>query len=73
MVKNQFPLPRIEKAMQDLEVFQYATVLDINMVHYTIRFLPTSQDMTTIVTKFGKFRYNRLPASIKIEDSGKTE
>ena len=46
--------------MQQLEGFQYATVLDLNMGYYTIKIYPNSQGMTTIVTKFGKFRYNRL-------------
>ena len=36
------------------------TVLDINMGYYNINILPASQDMTIIVTEFGKFRYNRL-------------
>ena len=31
------------------------------MGYYTIRISPASQDMTTIVTEFGKFRYNCLP------------
>ena len=31
------------------------------MGYYTISVSPASQDMTTIVTEFGKFRYNRLP------------
>ena len=31
------------------------------MVYHTISLSPASQDMTTIVTEFGKFRYNRLP------------
>ena len=30
------------------------------MGYYTIIISPASQDMTTIVTKFGIFRYNRL-------------
>ena len=47
--------------MQQLEGFQYATVLDINMGYYNIRLSPDIQDMTTFVTEFGKFRYNCLP------------
>ena len=47
--------------MQKLEGFQYSTTLDINMGYYTITILPASQEMTTIVTEFGKFRYNRIP------------
>ena len=31
------------------------------MGYSTIRLYPASQDMTTIVTEFGKFRYNCLP------------
>ena len=31
------------------------------MGYYTIRIFPEIQHMTTIVTEFGKFRYNRLP------------
>ena len=31
------------------------------MGHYNIRHSPSGQDMTTIVTEFGKFKYNSLP------------
>ena len=31
------------------------------MGYYTTRLSPASQDMMTIVTEFGKFRYNCLP------------
>jgi hypothetical protein len=44
-----------------LEGFQYATALDLNMGYYTIQLSPGTKDMTTIVTEFGKFRYNVLP------------
>ena len=47
--------------MQQPEGFHYATALDLNMGYYTIRLSPASQDMTMIVTEFGKFRYHRLP------------
>ena len=47
--------------MHQLEGFQYATALDLNMGYYTISISPASQDTTTIVTEFGKFIYNRLP------------
>ena len=47
--------------MQQLEGFQYATALDLSMGYYTIRLSPDSQDITSIVTEFRKFRYNRLP------------
>ena len=37
------------------------TALDLNMGYYAIRIYPANQDMTTILTEFGRFRYNRLP------------
>ena len=50
--------------MQQLEGFQYATALDLSMVYYTISIFPASQYMNTIVTEFGKFKYNCLPMGI---------
>ena len=50
--------------MQKLEGFKYATALDLYVGYYIIRLSPASQDMTTIVTEFGKLRYNRLPMSM---------
>ena len=47
--------------MNQLEGFQYATALDINMGYYTTRISPAIQDMTMIVIKFWKFIYNCLP------------
>ena len=47
--------------MQQIQEFQYVTVLYIKMGYYNIIISPTSQDMTTIVTEFRKFRYNCLP------------
>ena len=61
LVRKPYPLPRIGETMHQLEGFQYATALDLNMGYYTIRISPASQNTTTIVTEFGKFRYNRLP------------
>ena len=61
LVRKTYPLPRIYKTMQQLEGLQYAIALDLNTGYYNIRLSPASQDTTTIVTEFGKFRYNRLP------------
>ena len=58
LVRKTYPLPRIGKTIQQLEGFQFVTELDINMEYYTISISPDSQDTTTIVTEFGKFRYN---------------
>ena len=64
LVRNSYNLTRIGETIQQLEGFQYVTVLHINMVYYNIRISTASQYMTTIVTEFGKFIYNRLPIGI---------
>jgi Reverse transcriptase (RNA-dependent DNA polymerase). len=59
--RKPYPLPRIANMLQELEGFQFASALDLNMGYYTIRLTPGAKDLTTIVTEFGKFRYNVLP------------
>ena len=54
LVRNLYPLPRIGETIKQLEGFQYATALYLNMGYYTIRLSPASQDMTKTVTNFGK-------------------
>ena len=61
LVRKPYPSPRICKTMQQLEGFQYATELDLNMGYYNIRPSPANQDVPVIVNEFGKFRYNGLP------------
>ena len=46
--------------MQQLEGFQFLTALDINMGYYKIQLNAKFNDITTILTEFGKFQYNVL-------------
>jgi Reverse transcriptase (RNA-dependent DNA polymerase). len=59
--RKPYPLPRVANTLQELEGFQFASALDLNMGYYTICLMPGAKDLTTIVTKFGKLRYNVLP------------
>ena len=63
-VRKPYPLPTIGETIQQLQVFQYATELDLNMGYYTIRIFPASQDMTTTVSESGGCKYNRLLMSM---------
>ena len=65
LARKPYPLPIIGKTMQQQEGFHYATSLDLNMGYYTIRLSPDIQEMTTIVTEFGKYRYNCLPTGMR--------
>ena len=53
--------------MKQLEGFQCATELDLNMGYFTIRLSTAIQDMMMTVTKFGKFRYNCLPMDMCVQ------
>ena len=59
-VRKPYYSPRIGKTMQHLEGFQYADALYLSMGYCAIRLFYASQDMTAVVTKFGKLGYNRL-------------
>jgi hypothetical protein len=59
--RKPYPIPKISQMLQELEKFPYATSLDLNMGHYTIRLHPDSQKLCTVVTPFGKYQYLRLP------------
>ena len=50
--------------IQKLEGLQYYTSLDLNMGYYTMEISPEIFHLTTIVTYFGKFRYNRVPIGL---------
>ena len=52
--------------MQQLEGFQFATALDLNIGYFTIQLDAKSKDITTIVTEFGKFQYYVLSMGMGI-------
>jgi hypothetical protein len=62
--RKPYPIPKIAQMLQELESFEFATSLDLNMGYYTIRLDPDAQKLCTIVTPFGKYEYLRLPMGI---------
>jgi len=64
--RKPYPIPRINDTLQSMEGFQWATTLDLSMGYWTIELDPTTKNMTTITTEFGKFRYNVLPMGFVI-------
>ena len=56
LVRKLYPIPKISCIMQELERFQYAIALDLNMGYYTIRLYPDSQDMCMIITPWGRYK-----------------
>ena len=50
--RKPYPLPRISDTLQQLEGFNYATSLDMNMGYYHIVLSPGAADMCTIITEY---------------------
>ena len=59
-----FPIPKIEDLLLKLEGFQHATSLDLNMGYYHIELMPFSKRLCTIVTPWGKYKYQHLPMGL---------
>ena len=62
--RKPYPIPNIQDMLLNLEGFQYATSLDLNMGYYHIELSPTSKRLCTLVFPFGKYEMQRLPMGL---------
>ena len=62
--RKPFPIPHIQDMLLNLEGFQYATSLDLNMGFYHIELSPDSKKLCTLVFPFGKYEMQRLPMGL---------
>ena len=62
--RKPYPIPKIQDMLLNLEGFQYATSLDLNMGFYHIELTPNSKRLCTIVLPFGKYEYQRIPMGL---------
>ena len=62
--RKQYPIPNIQDMLLNLEGFQCATSLDLNMGYYHLELDDRAKELCTIVLPFGKFEYQRTPMGL---------
>ncbi len=65
VLRKQYPLPIIQDILKKRSGYAFFTKIDTWMQYYTFALDKESKDLTTIVTPFGKYRYNVLPMGLK--------
>ena len=62
--RKPYPMQKIREILLNLEGFQYATSLELNMVYYHIRLSDQASNLCTIILPWRKYKYKRLPMGI---------
>jgi len=64
MLRKPCPVPNIQDVLLNLEGFQWATSLDLNVGHCHIRSDPASKQLCAIAPPFGKCEHQAIPMGL---------
>ena len=64
IIREPFPLPKINEMIQSLGNFTFASTLDLSMGYYHLPLDDETSDLCTISLPFGTYKYKRLPPGI---------
>ena len=62
--QQPYPIPNIQDMLLNLDGFQHATSLDLNMGYYHLELSKDSRELCTIVLPFGKYEYQCIPMGL---------
>ena len=57
ILRQPYPIPKIQDLLLRLEGFRYGTTLDLKMGYYHIALSAKSKELCTIVTQWGNYKY----------------
>ena len=62
--RKPYPMPKIREMLLNIEGLKYTSSIDLNMGYYHIRLSEQDSNLCTIILKWGKYRYKRLPMGV---------
>ncbi len=65
VLRETYPLPKIDNLLAQVNESKYFTKLDCNSGFWQEKLDPNSRLLTTFITPFGRFCFNRMPFGIK--------
>ena len=61
IIRKKYPLLRIGNILSQCKGYKYFTKIDVSMQYWAFELDQESQELCTIITPLGKFKYKRLP------------
>ena len=64
ILRQPYPIPKIQDLLLRFEGFRYGTTLDLSMRYYHIELSAKLKELCTIFTQWDKYEYQQLPMGL---------